>query len=434
MNAIVQAMRSRSAIALLDQGVVSAGGFVVIVVLGRWADPAQLGVYSLAASILWLFIGANEALITRPYAIQINKPTGSRENHALVSLALNIGLGLTAACALMVAALAFFLLGSSADLSLLAIALAFSAPFVLIREFARRHAMANLKVHRAFLLDLIVVGSSLAVLASVVAFDVLSAATAIIVLGASCAIGAAWWLAAERSRLGFALLHVRATMERSWRLGRWFLSGTIAVQMQGYAVHWLSFAFLGAATTGVYAACLSIVAFSNPIVFGFINIMTPQSVEALHEGGTAGLRRQALRATLTIGAAVGAFCVFIGLFGNLLMGLLYPAPEYQGVGGILLVLALSVFAGALGVPAGVALASLERARALAAITIATAGLTISFVWMGVVLDGLFGAALGLLAGETIGSMARWIAFLFASRSAERSEGMMLAPQPRLPES
>jgi O-antigen/teichoic acid export membrane protein len=433
VKALLQAMKSRSALAVVDQGVVSIGGFVVIVVLGRFTDPAQLGIYTLAASVLWLLVRVGEALVMRPYAILINKPTGSRENHAFVSLMLNLLLGAAAAGALLVAASVFLLLGKSPGLPLLALALAAAAPFALLWEFGRRHALANLNVGRALSLDLIVLGSSLGTLAIVVALDILSAVTAIATLGFACAIGAAWWLLVVRRQMPSRLLHVRRTMRQSWQLGRWFLCGTLAVQMQSYAVHWLSFAFLGAATTGVYAACLSIIAFSNPIVFGFINILTPQSVQALHEGGARGLRRQTASATLTIAAAVGAFSIFVGVAGDLLLGLLYPAPEYSGNGWILLALALSVFAGSLGVPAGVALASLERGRVLAAVTIATACVSIAFVWLGILLHGLLGAAIGLLAGEAIGSAARWIALLLATRASEKSATPLLMPQPKLPE-
>jgi O-antigen/teichoic acid export membrane protein len=430
VKTVVHAVKSPSALSLVDQGVVSAGGFIVIVILGRWADPAQLGIYTLAASVVWLLAGMSEALITRPYAIQINKPAGSREEHASASLALNLLLGSAAAVLLLLAAFAFLLQEGSRGLFPLVVALAVVAPFVLLREFARRHALANLVVGRALVLDLLVFGSSLGALAALVILDRLSAATAIAALGGSCAIGAAWWLFVVRRQLPFRLTHMRATIERSWQLGRWFLCGTIAVQMQSYAVHWLSFAFLGAATTGIYAACLSIVAFSNPIVFGFINILTPQSVQALHDGGAAGLRRQAVGAMLTLSAAVGAFCVVVGFAGDFILGFLFPAPEYQGHGWILFVLALSVFVGSLGVPAGIALASLERARALAAITIATAGMTIAFVWLGIALDGLLGAAMGLLAGEAVGSAARWLALLRATRLREGSEVALPTPQPR----
>jgi O-antigen/teichoic acid export membrane protein len=179
----------------------------------------------------------------------------------------------------------------------------------------------------------------------------------------------------------------------------------------GYATYWLSAMIGGATMTGIYAACTSIVSFANPLVFGFFNILTPRSVRTLRSEGLPGLRRQAGRDALVLGAIMATFCLLVLLFGDGLMHLLYAGPEYKGNGHTLVVLAAASTAAAVGAPAAVALTSAERARMVAIIAAATAVLTCVLVWVMMSRWGLVGAAYALLIAETVGNVARWTAFL-----------------------
>lgn len=91
--------------------------------------------------------------------------------------------------------------------------------------------------------------------------------------------------------------------------------------------------------------------------------------------------------------------------------LLYPGAEYQGQGATLVVLALAALAGAIGVPASVALASAGHARPVAAVMVGTAMFNIVLTWMLMTHLGLLGAACALLIAETVGGIGRWTVFL-----------------------
>ncbi|MET0538761.1 MAG: hypothetical protein ABWZ64_12590 [Xanthobacteraceae bacterium] len=128
----------------------------------------------------------------------------------------------------------------------------------------------------------------------------------------------------------------------------------------------------GAVVTGIYAACTSIVAFANPLIFGFFNILTPRFVRTLRSEGLLALRRQAARDALVLGAVMATFFVLVLLFGDELMQLLYPGSEYRGNGHTLVVLAAASMVAAIGAPAAVALMTAEHARAVALIAAGTA--------------------------------------------------------------
>lgn len=93
-------------LALADQGIVSAASFLALIMIGRWTDAGQLGMYAIGNSILAVLIWMQDALITRPYSIQLDRPLGTPAEHAFSALVLNLllssagmaVLGTTAAC------------------------------------------------------------------------------------------------------------------------------------------------------------------------------------------------------------------------------------------------------------------------------------------------------------------------------------------------
>jgi O-antigen/teichoic acid export membrane protein len=394
-----------------DQAVVSGTSFLALIMLGRWAGPDQLGAYAIVASALALLLAAQESLITRPYTIQLGRLPGAPAEHAFSSLVLSIVLSAVTICVLSAAVLTLSAIGAAQDLAEITWALAATIPFVLLREFARRFAFAHLKMFHALLVDGAVAAVNLSLLCWLSWTGRLSVVTAMGAVGVSCGIGGLGWLYVARSEFAFRFGQLRTTLKASWGLGKWLLSGQLALQVQGYVAYWLSMIIVGATITGIYAACMSIVSFANPMLFGFFNILTPKSLRALRSEGGAGLRRQASLDSLLLAALMGLFCVLVLLAGEDLMGLVYPGAEYQGNGQILMVLALSALAGAIGAPASIALAGAEHARAVASVMTLTAVLNVVLVWVFMTYWGLLGAAYAVLIAEAIGSLGRWIAFL-----------------------
>jgi O-antigen/teichoic acid export membrane protein len=156
---------------------------------------------------------------------------------------------------------------------------------------------------------------------------------------------------------------------------------------------------------------MSVVAFANPLIMGFSNILTPKAVLAWKEGGGARLRRQAIQDALALGAVTALFCAAVLLAGEDLVRLLYHGKEYEGHGATLTVLALALLAAAVGMPATNALASMERPRAIVWAGSIGALLTTVLVWRLMAEWGLLGAAYGVLVGNIAGSVGRWAAFL-----------------------
>jgi len=405
-----------------DQIVVSGAGFVILVMIARWTGAGQLGAYAICQSIMVLLVAAQDALITRPYTIQLYRPHGTPAEHAFGALALSLSGAFLAGLAVLSGGFAAAALGWPVIAPQAALAMACAVPMVMLREFIRRYCFAHLRTFEALLLDCGVAGLAVALLAFLGLSGHLTLASALLAIGCACAIGSLTWLALARRHFAINVRGIGATLRQSWGLGKWLLAGQIAMQAQGYMTHWISVLVAGVAATGVYAASMSIVAFSNPVLFGFFNILTPKYVRALKERGTADLTRQARRDAFFLGGVMAGFCLLIAVAGEPAMALLFHGPEFEGQGPLLIVLALSVLASAIGGPASIALMALERGRLMASLTAITSLFSVGLIWWLISGYGLQGAAFAMLIAEAIGSAVRWAALLASTRSAQAALG------------
>lgn len=424
---LLRLLTGNQALGWVDQIAVSAMAFVTLVLIGAWTNIGELGVYAVCMSVLALALASQESLVTRPYTIHM-QDSRDPAGHAFGALALSLILGIGLALLLAVTAGALTLKGGSPQAASAAWALAGSVPFVLLRDFARRLAFAQMQTAQALVLDVAVVAVNAVLLAGLAWSGYLSAQTAVGSVGLSCAVGAAAWLWLARGSFVFGMQHLRTTLRRSWGIGKWLFSAQMAMQVQGYTTHWLSLVLAGAAATGAYAACTSIVSFANPLLFGFFNIMIPKSARVFSSSGSSGLRRQTLQDSLLLAALMSVFCVFLAIFGETAMTLLFP--EASGYGTVLILLGLAALAAAVGVPASTALASANRAHAVAGVTAVAAAVNFGLVWWLLGAYGLTGAAVGILVAEVLGSVGRWSAFLMlVPAPAKQVEQHMSARQP-----
>jgi hypothetical protein len=160
-------------------------------------------------------------------------------------------------------------------------------PFALARDFARRYDFAHLATGRAVVLDLTAAVVQLCVLAWLGMSGRMSATGACAAIGAGCALPTAIWLYHSRGVFKFNGWHVQATLRQTWALGKWLLAGRITGQVQQYVSYWLAAVIGGTAITGVYAACMSIVGFANPLIIGLTNVCMPKLILAWKHGGNS---------------------------------------------------------------------------------------------------------------------------------------------------
>ncbi len=411
LRALWRLATGHHALALADQGVVSAVSFATTVVIARTTTPDELGVYAIVTSLIASTIAVQESLVILPYTIRRHRPVGSQAEYAGSVLGLSSVMAAVTAALLTVAALMLAAASADGEVTAVTWALAGLLPFALLREFGRRFAFARLQLGRALILDIAVAVLQIAGLGWLAWSGTMSAMSACGALTLAYGVTGLAWVYLARKEFAVSWNRLPATLRQSWELGRWLLAGKLTVQVQQYIIYWLSITMLGAATTGIYAACMSVVAFANPLVFGLGNILTPRSVLAWKNGGGSGLRRQAIRDSLTFCALLSPFCLVVLVAGEDIIHLLYPGGAYANQGHTVAVLSLAVMATAMGMPASNALASMERPRAIVVAGAVGMVVSVALVWVLMLEWGLAGAAYGALSGNIVGALARWTAFL-----------------------
>jgi O-antigen/teichoic acid export membrane protein len=400
-------------LSLADQAVVSGTSFLSTLLIAHFSDADQLGVYAIGLSLVISLLAFQDSLILQPYTIQQYSSGLVLSDRIGSSLILSFLFSAGSISVLTIATSGLLGWGSNLNTVLVLFAITGSLPFVLTREFARRAAIARLEMGRAILLDLVVGVTQLSSLAWLGLTGRMSAISACVALGGASAVAAAGWLYCTRSEFALRVMHVPTIFMQTWALGKWLVLGRMTVQVQSYITYWMVMIISGAAATGVYAACMSIVNVASPVLFAFGNVMASKLVLAWRDRGGSGLRDEAIRNVVLISITMAAFTVAVSFGGERVMYFLYSGNEYAGNGATLTVLALATFAGAVGLPASFGLATMERPRPI--VVVGVIGAIVSAVLVGLLLieRGLLGAAYGLLAGNVIGAVGRWVAFLMA---------------------
>jgi O-antigen/teichoic acid export membrane protein len=409
----------KGALSLTDQAVVSGCSFFTTVIVGRVCGPGELGIYSLGFTIVLLLTAVHLALVSMPYTVFGNRLGGSRRaEYAGAVLAHHLGLtvlvmlGLTAGAAVVSAGV------GPSGLGRVMWVLSALIGFVLLREFARRFAFAQLDMRTALILDAAIAVLQIAGLLWLFSLGRLSAAGAFAVIGMSCGVAGLAWLGAIGRSFALRWKQVLPELRRNWLFGRWVLAGSITFVLHGYTIYWLIALVLGTEATGILAACMTVVMFFNPVLVAAGNVIIPQNARVFAAEGPVGVQRVVAKATLLLCTAMALYCGLVVFVGEHVVQLLYHNPAYAGHGHLIDVLALGMLASVLGTAPDSGLCALERpdlnfkANVLGLTATVTVTSLLLMPW------GVLGAAYGLLAGNTTASLARMAAFLRVARRAQ----------------
>jgi O-antigen/teichoic acid export membrane protein len=394
-----------------DQAAVSAMNFLSFVILARLAAPEDVGIYAVSLSVVAIAIAAQEALIVKPFTINIGRPIGNSREQAFVTLCLG-GLfagGLGVAGGVIATTLAVFGMERSTIVAVLVLSAA--CPTFLARELARRYLLSKLRAGEALLLDACYAAGALAILALLCARGKTEASELLLLTGGLYALVTLGWLWVNRRDFSVRFQHLPASIRLFWESGKYFLGGHMALQAQAYIAAWLALTLIGKAAAGIYAACATLAGLSNPFLYGYANILIPKFVRVFNDQGASALRRQTLVESAILASVMAGFCGVIFLYAPQLMRLLYANEAYDAYAGLVRILAAAALVGSVGVAPSLALAATGNARMAASVMVGSTIVNLIFVVALLPGWGLSGAAYGLLAGEVISAVGRWTVFL-----------------------
>jgi O-antigen/teichoic acid export membrane protein len=172
---------------------------------------------------------------------------------------------------------------------------------------------------------------------------------------------------------------------------------------------WFIAGFQGAGATGIFAACMGVVALANPFFIGIGNYFGPRAANTYAKHGVTELRRIVTKASIVLVFGMGLFCLSILIFGDYFLVLMYGA-KYSGFGVIVSILALSTFAWVLAAAAAYGIWAMKRPEVNFIINLVSFIFTVTFGLWFVKKYGPLGAAYGLFIVNLLSSIIRYIFF------------------------
>jgi len=409
-------------LSLADQAVASATNFLTGIIIARTCSKEELGLYMLGFSVILLVTDLQTSLISTPYMVYAPRLkgrahalyTGSTLIHQLVfSLAIMFAL----ACG------AFAVTHGAGPRGLAPVlwALVAVVTFIMLREYARRVCFARLKLFAAFVFDSCIAVAQIAGLLVLARLHLLSASRAYWVIGSACALALAWWFWSDRESYHPRIGESRADLKKNWVFGKWVFASGLVMSVSLGLYPWFLAYFHGAASTGVFAACLGVVSVGNPALLGIQNLVGPKIAHVYAAAGPKALRRLVLRITAAISLPVSLLCLALIFWGGRIIALLY-GRQYAGNGLVVAFLALNLLVNAVTFSFSRALFAIERADLDFLVNFAALFLMATLGFWLVRTYGPVGAAIGMAAANLVSAVLRAGVFLRIPVRASEGQG------------
>ena len=403
-------MHRDNIVALLDQGVVSVANFFTGLIVGRICAKEEFGLYMLGFTVITMVTTVQDSLILTPYTIYSPRLKGAALSQYKASTFLHQLL--YSACILFFLILFRFVLYLGAGPSGMAPvieALIFVVGFILLRNYARRVSFAALNMGEALVLDGLVSILQIGGLVALAFLDSLAASRAYWMIGLACLVGTLPWMLSKKKEFTFVRGKAASDLKQNFSAGLWILASGLLWTMVISLYPWLLATFHGTATTGVWAACVGIIAFCNPLFLTMQNSFSPKIAHTYAKDGGDVLRRYSMQVTKIFGVVLVPFCVVLLLFGGDLVAAVYGS-KYAGTGIIVAILAIDFLFSALSFPLSRALFTIGRADVDFKINLLMLLCLLSFGILLVKHFGAPGAAVSLLMTSSICFVFRYVAF------------------------
>lgn len=395
--------------AVVDRGLFATSNFVLTVLLARWLTPQDYGAFVVAYTVLWLLGTVHNGLLAEPMLVFGSGKYKDRFSEYLgVLLYGHVGLTALGSFLLLFAALSFKLASLDTLFSAF-LGLAFAGPFILYQWLMRQACYVQFKPRLAAWGGTLYMFLMLCGAFVLYQYYWLSGAAVFGLMGFA-SLAASLWLV-FRLRVSLPSLaanrFVREAFTSHWDYGRW-AAPTRALTWIPENVYYLALPLWGGLeSTAALRAMMNLIVPATHLYDALSILLLPLLVRTRGGAGFKQLTCLAL-ALFALGAAL--FWLFLGLFHQPLVTLLYGGrySEYSYLLWLLGFLPLSF--GMLSV-LGAALRALEHpervfsAYALSAAVALTVGLGFLYVW------GIVGAVAGFLISSvvSIGALA-WLLF------------------------
>lgn len=387
-------------ISLVDQALVSGVNFLTALILARYMTSSDYGVFVLAFGVYLLANNVQMALITTPMTV-LSAPLDEKQLRGYLSslglIQIAFGGIITAGLLILVVVLYFLSFGPVVLSTFLGMALAVFA--FQGQAFFRRVLFARIRPEGAFLNDMVSYGLQLTGMITLYKWGILSGRNAFIVIGltSGMAIIVGLWHCRKYFSLHFSLGSV---LHENFNYGKWMLLGFLSQWVSSQSYLFIVAAFLSTAATGVFDACLKILAVTNILLLGMDNFVVPVAAKKLETEGV-GKMKSIMNSVYIAGGVIMAICCAIAaIFAENLLKLFY-AQQYAGHGKLVMLFALLYFIAFFNRPPAMGLKALKKPHKIFHGNLIAAVITVVTVIPLVKYYGIYGACIGMILTQAV---------------------------------
>jgi len=392
---------SKGVIAVFEESLFAGSNFLISVLLGRWLKPVDYGAFTAAYS-LFLLLGAAfyTAICVQPVLVFGPREDAPAFRQYFGSL-LWVHAGFAAVMSLALGAIAaFFWLGGSVVLAQTFFALTLVSPFITLLWLARRAHYALLKPHwplcsGVLYMILVVLGCY-----ALARADWLSPPSSVLVIGASSLVSSIPLivLIGPKRRRKPTDPTPGATLARHWQYGKWSAITSSVRWSTNYAYYLLLPLHLGLQASAVLRAHMNLllpILHTNSALYG---ILIPQFAKIIARQSRYELWRFT-RAVLALYALGALICwALLMVFAQEIFVLLYGINYHADLRLLAVLGLLPLSSGIAGVLES-ALFAAGRPKLAAMNYMVSAMVTLTVGWGLLVMHGVIGAGMGLLAAS-----------------------------------
>ncbi len=393
----------KAATAVGDQGLVSAGTFLLNISLARLTAPADYGVFVLCFSGIVFSMDLQNALVTEPMMVYgSTRPEQDRSRYLGSALALQL---LFTSCCVIAVGLAsavwWGLAGPSTALFTLA-ATALGLLGIHAREFVRKTFFTVFLPGRALATDTLYLLLLLSGLAIVIWRGELSGVTAFAILGLAGALSAAVGLMRADVALKVSPKEIGEAARLHWGYGKWMI-GVSGSRWSGNELYYFVAAtFVGPAGTGALKAVQNIFAPIALVLAGLGNLLLPVTSRLVDRDSARTVNRFVIALGAVLGSGVLAYGLLVWIGADAVFQLLYGG-QYATYAYLLPIVGIGhLLVGAFQGPS-LALRALGQTKRVFTITTVGAAITVVAVVPLTAAFGLVGAVVSMLLSLVVGA-------------------------------
>ena len=329
----------KNALGLIDQALISAGNFTVMVLLARQLHPHDFGVFTLIYTALLLANNIQTGLITQAHNVLAVTKKGREYNIYTTTTAV-----FQLAFILLAVLLGIIALSLSSIFSPGINALVLSTICALVawqaQEFVRRILYTEDRLGGVLLNDFVSYGGQIVLLVLLWLTSSLTSVTALYSLAVTSA--AASVLGALQIRHAICSEISSAIVREIWDYGKWVAAGRIGYWMSVQIYVYITAVLVGPFAAGVIKAVQVILGPLNvPLIF-LDTILPIRFSRALDTQGIAGFKRQIKLSFAATSPLLIMYCSLVAVFSTEILRLVY-GPKYEQYGLTLALFALYYF-------------------------------------------------------------------------------------------